>query len=73
MDVEAVADLLAGKGVSLEVIENFRINKISGDALLKLSEDDIKELVPLIGERVEVRAIIENYQGKSWRVWINNK
>lgn len=67
MDVDAVAELLAGKGISSEVIESFRINRISGEALLKLSEEDLKELAPLIGERIEVRAIIESY--RSNKVW----
>ncbi len=62
MDVDTVVELLAGKGVSSEVVENFRINKISGQALLRLSEEDLKELAPLIGERIEVRTIIEDYR-----------
>lgn len=59
-----MVEFLAGKGVSSEVVDNFRINKITGEASLKRFEEELEELAPLIGERIDVRAIIENYRHK---------
>ncbi len=56
MDVDDLVDLLLE---CAEVAENFCSNKVSGQAFLKLTEDDIKELVPFIGVRTEIRGILK--------------
>lgn len=56
--VDDLVDFLLEKGVCEDVAENFRKNRVSGTAFLKLTEEDLKELVPIIGVRTEVRDIL---------------
>ena len=53
LNVEEFADYLRGEGISSEVLSNFAINRISGTAFIKLTEDDLKDLIPIIGVRTE--------------------
>ena len=57
--IDELAEFLSERSVREEVIENFRKNKISGGVFLVLTEEDLKELVPLIGERTEIRALLK--------------
>lgn len=59
-DIDSMKSFLASKGVCEEVIDNFYVNKVSGEAFLKLTEEDLKELVPLIGTRTKIRSILED-------------
>lgn len=59
-DVDAMMGFLISKGVCEEVAENFHVNQVSGEAFLKLTEEDLKELVPLIGTRTKIRSILED-------------
>ena len=57
--VDELEDYLEDKGVSEDVVRNFGRNRISGAAFLRLTEDDLRELVPLIGERTSVRELLK--------------
>ena len=57
--VDDIEDLLLEKGVPEEVADNFRENCVTGAAFLKLTEGDLKELVPMIGVRTIVREILQ--------------
>lgn len=59
LTVQEVEDYLEGKGVGDDVIANFRRNRVTGAAFLRLTEEDLRELVPLIGERTDVREILK--------------
>ena len=41
------------------VVRNFETNRVSGNAFLRLTEDDLRELAPLIGERTNVRELLK--------------
>lgn len=43
------------------VSEAFRENNISGKLFLELSTEDLKDLIPLIGDRKEVKRLIDTY------------
>ena len=58
LNVEDFGDFLLHKGVHEDVVSSFITNKISGILFLKLSEDDLKELTPTIGDRIVVREIL---------------
>ena len=55
---EEVADLLQERGICEDTTDEFIKNRVSGAAFLKLTEADLKDLVPLIGVRTEVRDIL---------------
>ena len=54
----ALKRVLIQKGVIEHIADNFFKNEVTGEAFLKLSEDDIKELCPLIGVRPLIRDIM---------------
>jgi len=47
--IEEVKEYLLDNGIDDEIVDNFRRNKVDGSALVKLTEEDVKELVPLVG------------------------
>lgn len=58
--IEQVKEHLLARGISEETAERFSSNGICGLAFFSLTEDDLKELVPLIGARIKVRGIIKD-------------
>ncbi len=54
---EGMAEYLMSRGVRHVLAAEFRRNLVTGEAFLQMTEDDLKELAPLIGERVLVRQI----------------
>ena len=46
------------KGFHEDLVSSFVSQRISGNAFLLLSEDDLKELVPTIGDRSVVRDLL---------------
>lgn len=59
LTVEELGSFLSDENVDEEVIDNFKRNKVSGAAFLMLTERDINELVPSIGLRPQIRAILK--------------
>lgn len=51
LNVEQFLELLRKEGYDDAVVQNFAENQISGSAFLKLKENHLKELVPIIGVR----------------------
>lgn len=49
---------LLEKRICSEIASNFVTNRVSGSAFLKLTEEDLKDLVPIIGVRTEIRDIL---------------
>lgn len=49
---------LIDQGVLSHIAENFQKNEVTGATFLKLNEEEIKELCPLIGVRPLIRDII---------------
>ena len=58
MGVNDFCDLLTEKGVHSDVVASFSRNRICGVTFLTFSEDDLKELLPVIGGRVTVRNLL---------------
>ena len=52
-DYQQLADYLRGKGMRTEVAKSFEDNLIDGEAFVSMTEDDLKELVPVIGDRIK--------------------
>lgn len=57
-DVDEFCDYLEEKGLDETTVESFRHNAMSRATFLLLEEEDLKELVPLIGNRVKVRQLL---------------
>ena len=51
LSVEDLQAFLLEKGIWSEIASNFVTNRVSGSAFLKLIEEDLKDLVPIIGVR----------------------
>ena len=60
LSVEELADYLEEEGMDEEVAKSFKENRICGATFLQLQNDELKELVPVIGSRVKVRKLLEN-------------
>lgn len=58
-DVDELSDFLLDEGVAIDTAKEFERNKIGGKAFLNLTEEDLKELVPLIGLRASIRDILK--------------
>jgi len=58
-DIEEFADYLSAKGLHEDVVSVVLDNRINSELFLSLSEGDLKELAPAIGDRLCLRKILE--------------
>ena len=58
LSVDDFGEYLRESGIDDDVAITFEQNKISGAAFLQLTEEDLKELVPLLGARLQVRQLL---------------
>ena len=57
---QQLADYLAtSAGIRSEAVSEFQANLINGDAFLSMSEDDLKDLLPVIGDRIQIRNLLK--------------
>lgn len=59
LNVLELGKFLVDHGIEEETVQNFVRNKVCGDTFSKLTQEDLKELVPLIGNRVKVRELMQ--------------
>jgi len=59
---EDFADFLLERNFHEEVISLFVSQRVSGAAFLRLYEDDLKELISIIGDRILVRELLRECQ-----------
>ena len=60
--VAQVQAFLLEKEIPGDVVDSFSRNHICGQAFLNLTEDDLKELAPLIGIRTKIRRFMKEQQ-----------
>ena len=65
LNCEEFSEFLEEQGAHEDIIASFSSNRISGEAFLNLSEDDLKELLPVIGDRVYIRNLLRNARDKT--------
>lgn len=58
-DCDAFADYLSAKGLHEDVISTVITNRVNAELFLSLTEGDLKELAPAIGDRLCLRKILE--------------
>ncbi len=51
---------MAKKKISTKTIEALKSNKISGHALMLLEQEDLREVIPILGDRVLVKNILQS-------------
>lgn len=56
---EELGDFLLFKGFRDDVAFAMVTNNVSGEVFLDLSEEDLKELIPIVGDRITVRKLIK--------------
>ena len=59
------SEYLTREGVHEEVIELFSRNRICGETFCDLNEEDLKELLPVVGDSVRIRRLL-NEATKVW-------
>ena len=62
LDAQEFADFLLERGVHEDAAAAFLSNRISGENFLSISEDDLKDLLPVIGDRITVRKILQEFK-----------
>ena len=60
--VEELCEFLSSYDLSEEAVNNFRTNRISGSMFFELDAADLKELLPLLGDRKLIQGILSSYQ-----------
>ena len=61
-NVEELCDFLSNSTeLSEDAVAKFRTHRISGSILFELGEVDLKELLPILGERKLVQRLISSY------------
>ena len=62
LNAEELSEHLVEKGVHEDVSATFKSNRISGKVFLKLSDENLKELIPTVGDRVLVKELLEEIE-----------
>ncbi len=57
-----LVDFMLGNGISESVIDNFVTNEVTGECCIQLTEMEMKELAPKIGDRVKLRQLITKHK-----------
>ena len=60
LSIEELGGYLQNKSVSDDAIEALKENKVSGLALLLVSESELKDLLPTIGDRAIVCSLLSD-------------
>ena len=53
------AHFLEAEGLHEDIVSAFVDNRICRQTFLALTEDDLKELLPIIGDRVRIREVLQ--------------
>lgn len=57
--IEEFCEFMRGKNVSEEVIEAIESNKITKELFFQMNESDVKEIAPLLADRLIIRKMME--------------
>ena len=65
MSKEELCDYLNGKTLDPEAVDTVRQNRLSGATFLELSKEHLKELFPVVGDRIAVSKLLESLKVSS--------
>lgn len=57
-DYEDFGDFLLGQGLHKDVVSTIIRNRIGNEAFVDLTEGDLKDLAPTIGDRIHLRNLV---------------
>ena len=66
--VEELSEFLLLKELDDDIVDTLSKNKIGGKEFMALTDDLLREMFPIVGERVKVRKLIDEFSGKSEEV-----
>ena len=72
MSKEDLCDYLNTKGLDPEAIDTVKKNRLSGATFLELSKEHLKELFPIVGDRIAVSTLLESLKMSSTRAGADN-
>jgi len=58
MSYEELGEFLQLNGLQDDIISSVMEHKLSGETFLELTEGDLKELIPTIGDRITIRRLL---------------
>ena len=58
LDCVEFSEFLVKEGFHEDVVSAFSSNRICGLTFVQLTEDDLKEMLPVIGDRVRIRKLL---------------
>ena len=53
------SEFLVREGFHNDIVSAFSSNRVCGQTFVQLTEDDLKELLPVIGDRVRIRKLLK--------------
>lgn len=53
------SDFLVKEGFHEDVVSAFTANRICGQTFIEMTDEDIKELLPVIGDRIRIRKLLK--------------
>ena len=65
MSKEDLCDYLDTKGLDSEVVDTVKKNRLNGATFMELSKEHLKELFPVIGDRIAVTKLLESLKVSS--------
>lgn len=65
MSKDDLCDYLNSKGLDPEAVDTVKQNRLSGATFLELSKEHLKELFPVVGDRIAVSKLLESLKVSS--------
>lgn len=62
LSCQDLGEYLIDQEIHQEVVTIFHDNRICAESFLEMNEDDLKEMLPVIGDRILVRKLLINLQ-----------
>lgn len=66
LNCDDLGQYLTDNGCHEEVVSTIISNRINGELLLELQEEDLKEMFPVLGDRMTIRKILDRIR----QVWL---
>lgn len=62
LSCQDLGEYLIDQGIHQEVVTIFHDNRIYGESFLEMKEDDLKEMLLVISDRILIRKLLKNLQ-----------
>ena len=65
---EELSEFLLFRELDADIVDTLSKNKIGGEEFMALTDDLLREMFPVVGERVKVRKLIDEFSGNSEKI-----